>query len=148
MLKECYSPIKRSLKSPHARHQRKNLSAPWFFLAIILSSLTLSLPALPASASSHSKAPTAVGYSIDFGTAAAKVSTTPADVQELKRGAENGDALSQNNLAYLYSFGLEVPQDYREAARWYAIAAVQGLAAAQYNLAALYEHALGVSQDL
>jgi TPR repeat protein len=113
-------------------------------LALTLSS---NLDALPAPVGNPRKARTTVGYSIDFGLAAIKPSTTPVAVEELKRGADNGNALAQNNLAYLYTFGLEVSQDYREAARWYASAAAQGLAAAQYNLAALCEHGLGVSRN-
>ena len=112
MLKECYSPIERSLKFTPARPERSELSRSRFSLTLILWSLTLSsnLEALPAPVGNPPKARTTVGYSIDFGLAAIKPSTTPVAVQKLKRGADNGDALAQNNLAYLYTFGLEVPQ--------------------------------------
>jgi len=101
-----------------------------------------------AQAGDRVKARTAIGYSIDFGAEVESgPATMPIEVSELKQGAESGDALAQNNLAYLYTFGLEVPQDYREAAHWYAIAAAQGFAAAQYNLGALYERGLGVPRD-
>jgi len=115
MLKQCYSPTKRSLKSTPVRPERSVLPRARFLLTLILWTLTLSsnLEASPAPVDNPPKTRTTVGYSIDFGRPAIKPPTTPVAVQELKRGADNGDALAQNNLAYLYTFGLEVPQDYR-----------------------------------
>jgi TPR repeat protein len=65
---------------------------------------------------------------------------SPLALAELRRSAESGDRISQNNLAYLYTFGAGLPRDDQEAAKWYAASAAQGLPAAQYNLGVLYEH--------
>ena len=40
-----------------------------------------------------------------------------------------------------------MPQDYREALKWYRKAADQGNAAAQRNLAVMFGEGLGVPQD-
>ena len=47
--------------------------------------------------------------------------------------AEQGDAAAQCLLGVVYAQGLGVPQDYKEAAKWYRLAAEQGHAAAQRN---------------
>ncbi len=158
MLKECYSSIKRVLKealSRMANTARRNLEKQtrlavpvrtMLIVTLFVQLLCLGEPC--AQAGDRVKARTFIGNSIDFGAEVESgPATMPIEVSELKQGAESGDALAQNNLAYLYTFGLEVPQDYREAAHWYAIAAAQGFAAAQYNLGALYERGLGVPRD-
>lgn len=40
--------------------------------------------------------------------------------------AEHGHAAAQYNMGVLYDEGRGVTQDYREAAKWYELAAVQG----------------------
>ncbi len=70
-----------------------------------------------------------------------------ANFQEIKAKAERGDAASQNLVGEMYAKGTGVPQDYKEAARWYRLAADQGLAAAQKHLAELYEVGQGVPLD-
>ncbi len=47
----------------------------------------------------------------------------------------------------MYEVGLGVPQDVTEAARWYRLAADQGLATAQVSLGGAYEVGRGVPQD-
>ena len=54
---------------------------------------------------------------------------------------------AQNSLGYMYSQGKGVPQDYKEAAKWYRKAAEQGLAIAQLNLGIRYAQGEGVLQD-
>jgi TPR repeat protein len=158
MLKECYSPIKRLLKDDilliaKAADPLENQRCPAVPVRLILT-VALFFHLLCAGkswaqADNRVKAQTAVGYSIDFGTSVeSRRGAMPVPASELKRSAESGDALAQNNLAYLYTFGLDEPQDYREAARWYASSAAQGFAAAQYNLGTLYERGLGVPRDL
>lgn len=61
--------------------------------------------------------------------------------------AEQGDAVSQNNVGTMYQHGRGTPQDYGLAAKWYQKAADQGLAAAQNNLGFCYLRGHGVSQD-
>ena len=65
----------------------------------------------------------------------------------LRQRAEQGDAKAQNNLGLSYALGLGVPEDDREAVRWYRVAAEQGAAKAQYNLGAMYAQGTGVPQD-
>ncbi len=50
-----------------------------------------------------------------------------------RRSAEQGDALSQHNLAVVYAHGEGVPQNYADAVEWYLKAAEQGLASAQFR---------------
>ncbi len=66
---------------------------------------------------------------------------------ELPPFAEQGHALAQFALGWMYRKGLGVPQDSRQAARWYRLSAEQGHAQAQYNLGLLYDNGLGVLQD-
>ena len=47
----------------------------------------------------------------------------------------------------MHDYGQGVPQDDAEAARWYRLAADQGLALAQVNLGVRYENGRGVPQD-
>ena len=61
----------------------------------------------------------------------------------LRKAAETGDVLAQNNLAYLYEHGLGVNQNYNDAVLWYSRAAEGGLALAQFNLATLYHYGRG-----
>ncbi len=63
--------------------------------------------------------------------------------------AEAGDADAQNRLASRYSFGIGVPQNYAEAARWFRLAADKGHADAQGKLGDMYRNGNGdgVPQD-
>lgn len=64
-----------------------------------------------------------------------------------RRAAEQGLAVAQNNLAFLYSSGQGVPRDNTQAAVWFRRAAEQGLGRAQILLAEFYEKGLGVPKD-
>jgi localization factor PodJL len=64
-----------------------------------------------------------------------------------RKAANAGHIRAMHNLGVLLS-AHESPQDYSEAAVWFARAAQAGLADSQYNLALLYERGLGVEQDL
>lgn len=55
-----------------------------------------------------------------------------------------GDPIAQYLLGTMYVQGRDVPQSDEDAAKWYAKAADQGLAAAQYNLCVLYYECLGI----
>ena len=67
---------------------------------------------------------------------------------ELEKKAEAGDPYAQFNLGNAYYKGNGVPQDYKEAVKWYTKSAEQGFADAQCNLASCYEKGEGVSQDI
>ena len=80
------------------------------------------------------------------------LAVTPASAQDqdyeaILHAAEQGNALAQNNLGFMYSKGRGVPQDYAEAVRWYRLAAEQGNADAQNNLGIMYSIGQGVPQD-
>ncbi|WP_281196795.1 retroviral-like aspartic protease family protein [Paramagnetospirillum marisnigri] len=61
--------------------------------------------------------------------------------------AEQGDAMSQIAMGFLFFSGQGVQKDYGEAARWYRLAADQGNASGQHSLGRMYAAGLGVSQD-
>ncbi|MBI4383274.1 MAG: sel1 repeat family protein [Nitrospinae bacterium] len=70
-----------------------------------------------------------------------------ADVSDLRKKAEQGDAGSQYDLGYRYEVGRGVKWNYGEAARWFRKAAGQGHAGAQSYLGYLYKHGRGVLRD-
>jgi len=67
--------------------------------------------------------------------------------KEFKVAAEQGDAIAQNNLGYMYQNGQGVAQDYKEVVKWYRLAGEQGYARAQNNLGYMYQNGQGVAQD-
>jgi len=68
-------------------------------------------------------------------------------VHEWKPLAEAGDANAQRNLGLMYDTGTGVPQDDKEAVKWYRLAADQGGARAQFELGVKYQVGLGVLQN-
>ncbi len=66
---------------------------------------------------------------------------------ELHKAAEQGDAVAQLALGAMYSIGQGVPQDDKEAVKWYRKAAEQGYALAQYGLGLMCYEGKGVPQD-
>ena len=47
--------------------------------------------------------------------------------------------MAQSNLGGMYAEGRGIPQDFKEAVKWYRRAADQGLSTAQFNLGVTYE---------
>jgi TPR repeat protein len=72
---------------------------------------------------------------------------------KLRQAAEQGDAQSQSDLAYLYYTSGSEPKinglghNVRLAVQWYREAAMQGHPGAQYNMAVLYLQGHGVDRD-
>ena len=64
-----------------------------------------------------------------------------------RKAAEQGQAISQHNLALLLEKGAGLPVDHAEAARWFLKAAEQGLGDAQHNIAWMYAQGIGVPPD-
>ena len=60
---------------------------------------------------------------------------------------EQGKAKGQSNLGVMYKNGTGVPQDYKEAVKWYRISADQGDAMGKSNLGLMYANGTGVRQD-
>lgn len=59
-------------------------------------------------------------------------------IQPLRLVSESGNAIAQNRLGLCYQEGKGVSKNTEEAARWYRMAADQGLVVAQSNLGFLY----------
>lgn len=76
---------------------------------------------------------------------------TPVSREEakptLREAAANGNAAARYEVGLRYARGVTVPQDFSQAAYWFAQAAEQDLAIAQYRIATLYEKGRGVEQD-
>src|SRR5260370_1102532 len=68
--------------------------------------------------------------------------------EELVRTAEEGDPGAQCYLGGCYQTGQGVQQDYKEAGKWYLLAAEQECAPAQCNLGLCYETGRGVKQNV
>ena len=71
----------------------------------------------------------------------------PGDFKFTQPAAEVGDARAQYLLGRKYENGVQVRENYTQAARWYRQAAEQGFAPAQYSLGRLYAGGDGVRQD-
>lgn len=69
------------------------------------------------------------------------------ETEQLLSNGERGTAEEKYNLGTRYERGIEVPQNYLEAARWYRLAAMQGHPDGQYKLCELSERGQGVPQD-
>jgi tetratricopeptide (TPR) repeat protein len=62
----------------------------------------------------------------------------PDSVEMRRKDAEQGDAVAQALLGYMYETGEGVPKDDKESFKWYHKAAEQGLAKAEYKLGEKY----------
>jgi len=68
-------------------------------------------------------------------------------VERMKKQALQGDPNAQNRVGWMFANGEGVPQDYKEAAKWFTKAAEQGYALAQLCLGICYAEGLGVEQN-
>ena len=89
----------------------------------------------------------AVLADFDAGLKAAQSGDFATALRELKPLAEQGDADAQVFMGSIYETGKGVPQDYKQAAKWYRKAAEQGHAGAQVNLGVMYINGTGVLSD-
>ena len=69
------------------------------------------------------------------------------DFESLKALAEKGNADAQCNLGVMYEDGDGVPEDDKEAVKWYRKAAEQGNHVAQANLGVMHYEGDGVPED-
>ncbi|WP_291524603.1 tetratricopeptide repeat protein [Acidithiobacillus sp.] len=69
-------------------------------------------------------------------------------LRDLQERARAGDPVAQFNMGVKYAEGIEVQQDYLEAAKWYGAAADQGDTPAQFNLGLMFYQGMGLSKDL
>ena len=73
----------------------------------------------------------------------AEGSKTMAELAESR-----GDAIAQNELGYMYQYGIGVEESPELALKWYNRAADQGLQQAMYNVALCYANGVGLFPDL
>jgi uncharacterized protein len=62
----------------------------------------------------------------------------PAEIQQLRQAAAQGDAQAQYRLGLLYADGKGMPQDYTAAMHWWRQAAEHGYPDAQYTVGLMY----------
>lgn len=67
--------------------------------------------------------------------------------QVARKAAEQGNGDAEVALGSLYVHGLGVPQDYREALRWFQKSADQGDPSGQYHVGVMYLNGNAVTQD-
>ena len=69
------------------------------------------------------------------------------EIALLRPLADQGNAVAQTGLGWMYEHGHGVPQDYAQALVWYRKASLQGDARAQLKLGVMYDNGRGVAQD-
>ena len=80
-------------------------------------------------------------------TVNAPAALSPAEVSDLQKRADSGEADAQFALGKAYDSGNGVPQRGDQAAAWYRKAAEQGNKSAQTSLGLLYWYGNGVTTD-
>ena len=90
---------------------------------------------------------TSAWANLQAGNEAYKSGDDATALSEWRPLAEQGDAISQHSLGWMYFKGHGVPQDYAQARHWWKKAAAQGQAEAQLALAQMYERGQGVKQS-
>ena len=91
--------------------------------------------------------PPAMAGDFDKGMTAYNRGDYAAALAEWRPLAEQGLAKAQHNLGLMYENGQGVPEDDKEAVKWYRMAAEQGDASAQNNLGLMYAKGEGVPMD-
>lgn len=93
--------------------------------------------------------PVAAGVDDDLRQAAKlhKGGDTPAAMAIWQRWASQGNVDAAYNLAVIHQYGDGVPLDYREAMRWYRLAADKGDKVAQFQIGVMYQTGQGVEAD-
>ena len=81
------------------------------------------------------------------GVAAYKRKDYATAFKELKPLAEQGNAIAQKNLGFIFFNGRGVEKNYKLALKWYRRSAKQGNARAQLNLGVMYNQGKGVPKD-
>ena len=89
----------------------------------------------------------AIAQDYDAGLKAAQAGDFQTALKEWKPLADQGLAIAQYNLGWMYADGEGVVEDDAEAVRWYRLAADQGDAGAQVFLGWMYDNGEGVPQD-
>ena len=91
--------------------------------------------------------PVSFANNFDDAMQAASVGDYKKAYQLFLAKAEQDSADAQTNIGLMYGDGLGVPQNDKEAVKWYRMAAEQGEKRAQYYLGNMFAEGLGVPQD-
>ena len=70
-----------------------------------------------------------------------------AETERLRKSAEQGNALAQNNLGVMYAEGRGVSHDYSEAVKWLRRSAEQVNPAGEANFGMMYQNGRGVDRN-
>jgi TPR repeat protein len=89
----------------------------------------------------------AAAQDFDKGMAAYEVGDYATALKEWRSLAEAGNVFAQFDLGLMYDIGQGVPQDNKEAVKWYELAADQGYPDAQVALGSTYAKGRGVLQN-
>jgi TPR repeat protein len=84
---------------------------------------------------------------LEDGVAASRNGDYATALRLLRPLADEGNAVAQLNLGFMYNLGRGVPEDLAAAVSWYRKAAEQGNASAQNNLGTMYDTGQGVPLD-
>ncbi len=66
----------------------------------------------------------------------------------VQAGADQGHAGAQTNLGAMYAKGQGVVQNYKEASKWFKLAAEQGFALSKCFLAEMYINGHGIKKEI
>ena len=76
-----------------------------------------------------------------------KTANEKDSINAIMKAAENGDAVCQNVVGMWYYKGVNYPQDYKQAYKWWAKSAAQNNVEAIGNLGLLFQYGRGVDAD-
>ena len=82
-------------------------------------------------------------YYLDLQT----ITDDPGEAERLRKSADQGNALAQNNLGVMYAEGKGVSRNDTEAVKWFRKSAEQGNSAGESNLGEMYLKGRGVRQN-
>jgi TPR repeat protein len=99
-----------------------------------------------AALENNATAQTELGMAYAFGRYGVTRDYSAAE-KHCRKAAEQRDSLGAYCLGGLYLSGAGVPKDAAQAARWFELAALLGVADAQADLGAMYARGMGVPQD-
>jgi Sel1 repeat len=103
--------------------------------------------AIPACESAVRQYPNSPRLIFQLGRAYHKSNDFSLALTQYRRAADQGYAVAQYALGFMYANGHGAPQNYTEALKWYRKAADQGDANAENNIGAIYAKGQGVQLD-
>ena len=68
------------------------------------------------------------------------ISYTSEFIEWIKQAATEGNSFAQNNLGFMYDYGIGISKNHNEAFKFYKLSVTQENVAAYVNLATMYQH--------